>query len=70
MCRKTRRLHTKSGLQQTARENPFEKFLGKRPSLSEMYEFGVTFYSHIIKKSKLDKGAQEGQYVGKTRTAS
>ena len=43
---------------------PFEKFLGQQPNLSNMYQFGVTCFSHNVKASKLEKRGQEGQYIG------
>ena len=44
---------------------PFEKFTGERPNLSRLEKFGVVCYSYVQNKSKLDKRAIEGTYVGK-----
>ena len=43
---------------------PFEKCLGRKPNLASLYEFGVTCSSHIRNASKLEKRAQQGQYIG------
>ena len=43
---------------------PYEKFTGKQPNFNKLEKFGNTCYAYIHEKTKLDKRAKEGKYVG------
>ena len=39
-------------------------FTGHQPEYSKVHEFGIPCFSYVRNKSKLDKRAEEGIYVG------
>ena len=54
----------------TTRKTPYESFTGSKPNSNKMHIFGMTYFSYVQKKMKLDPRCEKGIFVSYDKQSS